>query len=628
MNSRRSCGITRMLLATFGAMIVGASLGLAAPTRATSGATPRTAPAVRVQPPSAAVAGPRATGPRVQPSAAVLSFSPIEVEILEDRGPDFRYWRSEMVLELSDNQYAMTRPVRWKTEFAGAKSAVWQVALFPYPASAKAWDSPPGLLATGVIKDIPQPGAYGEFPIAFLKFAPGAPQTLKAPGTQTGRAARIADIGPAAAKAVVPPSGTASPAIRGSLPAIAPTAKSGAVVSSHARLVQAKAFTYNDAVAVILQNTLPVRYYLRVVTLGANGKPNANPSPPVVVTLDKPQPLPEDVAKALAMDGKHPAARLISYTPLRDQALDAPYHVVVTHDIPDYTDVPGFGGWGGGTAPDHPQKLLYYKGQKLDLTPPPYEAPSAWEQFLSDLGSTKEYLANIINSVSQAYDYAKRALIVALLPEELQGPAMAALDIGLAALGVPPSIPNFSELANMGGDYLIAELADQAGISPDLAQQAVHGVIEATQKAENGEGSSPSWIKPDPDYQYRDTTVVFEISNPGPEATDAVTLQVRTRGQDRDLLLPQAIPIPPIAPGQTMRVPVCLTKNIRIDAEGSHVDEWQQEYYTKGEMKLEAWTEWQQGGYFPQRHVIVSETIATTKVHYGKGVIPPMPHGK
>jgi hypothetical protein len=44
----------------------------------------------------------------------------------------------------------------------------------------------------------------------------------------------------------------------------------------------------------------------------------------------------------------------------------------------------------------------------------------------------------------------------------------------LASIGIPPTLPNFDQLANMGTDYLATIAMEQAGIPADsLAQYGV-----------------------------------------------------------------------------------------------------------------------------------------------------------
>jgi len=553
--------------------------------------------------------------------------SPTILEIREDRGGDFKYWRSEMVVELSGKQITMTKLFHWKTTMTGVKSAVWQVSLFPFPNDMKNWDTPPGLLASGIVTEVPAPDMFAQFQIDFREFAPEEFRIYKIDKNETkmttlsGDAAKKLGPGPKKTETVEKPT-----IVKRDNVSVTRARGSSTAAPSDAPLPILDIAKYATLSKDMMQNTLPVRYYIRLVTLGDNGQPRGKPSLPVIVTGDRPKTMDEDAAKAMAMDGNHPSVRLISYLPLREQARDFNYHVIVTRDIPQYTDVPGWSVFGAPDPEKDKQKLLYYKGQKLDITPPPAKEKSAWDQFLDDWASTVDYFENMINSVSNTYNLIKQTIVNTLLPEELRGPFMVGLDIGLVALGIPPSIPNFSELTSMGADYLIAEAATQVGMSEELAKDVVHGVIDAAKYAENGGGNPANWLKPDPDFLYRPAQFLIEITNNTDKPTDPVTLRIETKGKNHDPFLPQTLPLPVLQPGQTMQIPVFLTAYIPIDAEGSHVDVWENEYYTLGQMKLQIWTEWQQGGYFPQRHVAIDETIATTETHYGKGVIPPMPH--
>jgi hypothetical protein len=549
--------------------------------------------------------------------------SPTVLEILEDGGGEFRYWRSEMVLELSGKQVTMTRTLHWKTNITNLKSAVWQVSIFPFSSDLTNWDTPPGLLASGVVTEVPAPDTFAEFKIDFREFAPkefAVQQLPSRDGTVPIFPGDLIDIeGPANSESSERPSvaerDRTAPAMRRDPSTLAP---------SNSEMPTLDLAKYAEISKSMMQNTLPVRYYIRIVPLGTDGARRGLPSLPIIVTGDRPKELPEGVTDALAMDGNHPDVRFISYQPLREQASDFRYHVIVTEDIPKYGDVPG---WAilGYPDPTKPENLLYHKGQKLDITPP-QGSKSAWEQFLDDWASTVDYFENLINTVSNTYNLIKQTIVNTIVPEDLRGPFMVALDCGLVALGIPPSIPNFSELTSMGKDYLIAQVASQAGISEELAKDAVNGIISAAEAVENGGGNPANWMKPDPDYLYKPAQFVFIISNNSDKPTDPVTLRIELKGQNHDPFLPQTLPLPSLAPGETMRIPVCLTAYIPIDAEGSHVDVWKDAYYNVGEMDVEVWTEWQQGGYFPQRHIAMDQTIPTTTPTYGKGVIPPMPH--
>ncbi|PLX27666.1 hypothetical protein C0583_00295 [Candidatus Parcubacteria bacterium] len=78
-----------------------------------------------------------------------------------------------------------------------------------------------------------------------------------------------------------------------------------------------------------------------------------------------------------------------------------------------------------------------------------------------------------MNWVSEAYNQLKASVVDGLAglacggDDDCRMAISAGLDIGLAAMGVPPSITNFDELVDGGFDYLAAEIASQAGC-PDV----------------------------------------------------------------------------------------------------------------------------------------------------------------
>ena len=60
----------------------------------------------------------------------------------------------------------------------------------------------------------------------------------------------------------------------------------------------------------------------------------------------------------------------------------------------------------------------------------------------------------------------------------------AGVDIGLAALGVPPTLPNFDKLMDEGADYLAATLAEESGVpGSEIALQA--GMHEMAKSMKN-----------------------------------------------------------------------------------------------------------------------------------------------
>jgi|GEM_PF-6525908 len=527
----------------------------------------------------------------VSPSVLLPAFSLTQAEVQEDHGPDFRWWKKEMRLELNPDPVLMTPLFRWQTKQAQVKSAVWQVSVFPFPDSLEKWQAPPGLMLEGKLTEVPQTGKVSFFKIDFTRFVPrlsaAAANILKnsqiktvplnATGSAAGNQGTITIPKPGARNVVI---SKADLAIKQSL-TITPAARK--------QLFVKKNYSYLQAMQVALPRSLPIDYYIRVVPLDANGNPIGKPSPSVIVTVAKsPPPNYEGIGGPI---GLHPKVELVEFQPLRDRHPYANYHVIVTKEFP----------------------LFPYKiGDKLDLTPKT-EDDSWWDDFCDAVGSLISYMSSAVNWVSNAYDAIKQKLVelvASALGDWAKGPLMMGLNIGMMAVGLPPDIPNFSELTTLGRDYLIKEIAAEAGIPEDVAVQAVDTMIEEAKKAENG-GSNPSaWFKPDPAYQYRPATFFFNVYNPSNVASDPVKLEVTFVGTNQTLFRPATLPIPALQPGESLRVPFYAYFHIVIDSTGtSHVDDWQNEIFNLRKMTVKATSTYQLGSYFPQTNLQFEKVI-------------------
>lgn len=93
------------------------------------------------------------------------------------------------------------------------------------------------------------------------------------------------------------------------------------------------------------------------------------------------------------------------------------------------------------------------------------------------------------------------------------------LEIGLAAMGVPPSLPNFDELTDQGLEYLSAQVASQAGIPSVLtdyaAQEAKDFVVDVVNnmKTTYAMEKLPDWLVPD--IRFEPAYLVMELYGRG-----------------------------------------------------------------------------------------------------------------
>jgi hypothetical protein len=187
-----------------------------------------------------------------------------------------------------------------------------------------------------------------------------------------------------------------------------------------------------------------------------------------------------------------------------------------------------------------------------------------------------------------------------LVPDSLRGPLQSALsamaDYGLTAIGLPPTLPNFDDLAGMGTDYLATVAMEQAGIpANDIMKDGMEDLAGAIADGMTSSADSPTpnpmnwnFIKHDPDYLYRPAYLMIELYNdsdkpsPGGRLIGSVTrvLNSQTELYDNakmhmyakfggntyyDLFKPVAGQvIPALAPGQRLTIPVFLEEYMGI----------------------------------------------------------------
>jgi hypothetical protein len=77
------------------------------------------------------------------------------------------------------------------------------------------------------------------------------------------------------------------------------------------------------------------------------------------------------------------------------------------------------------------------------------------------------------------------------------------LEVGMVAMGLPPSLPNADQLMHAGVDYLADMAAEQAGVPPEIAEAlAQHGkefitAVAQDLKAKQTTPGLPDWVIPD-----------------------------------------------------------------------------------------------------------------------------------
>ena len=354
----------------------------------------------------------------------------------------------------------------------------------------------------------------------------------------------------------------------------------------------------------------PMQFYVRAVALRngpVTGTVLANYSKTVLIKYGTQESeftyyTPPEV---VSIDANLPDVRLLSYQPIRWEYPDWMYYYEVVRQP---TRKEYFSTLPESMIPN-PNGLMteLTVGTIINLTPPPPEDTSwlqdAWNAVTNFFSSLSGFLADIANWVSETYADVKADLLEFVaenfpaIPDdwrdELETALTYGLDYGLASVGIPPSLPNFDELSNMGADYLAATALEQAGIPAneyiqDSALQAANDLSNKIKERidhQTNSGATPNplnwnFVKPYHQFIYRPAFIQFEIANnsqqetpPGVfsgkvfrqlEHTDLgnpylMDINVVYGGLYFELYRPVSeIHIPRLLPGQRVTIPVFL----------------------------------------------------------------------
>lgn len=213
-------------------------------------------------------------------------------------------------------------------------------------------------------------------------------------------------------------------------------------------------------------------------------------------------------------------------------------------------------------------------GQRLVLWQPAGD-DSLWDEFGEALWSVAEtlgagYVVDAINWVASTYEDVK-AGVVAVVADVITaaglvdcGPGStcregiaAALTAGLVALGIPPSLPNFSELANQGLDYLAAQVAQETGLP---VEQAMDVAREAVSRLATTGGSAAGAAWPGFGEWYTDLrlpelgSMTLRVTRPA-DSPDGPNVGALNLTGD---VYQSATTAPQLLPGQSITFPITL----------------------------------------------------------------------
>ncbi|MCB9548371.1 MAG: VCBS repeat-containing protein [Myxococcales bacterium] len=190
------------------------------------------------------------------------------------------------------------------------------------------------------------------------------------------------------------------------------------------------------------------------------------------------------------------------------------------------------------------------------------------------VGGAIDLFADIVDGLSAAYDgilaAAAQLLVVAIEATGIdcdptcQAVAMVAVQAGAAALGLPPSLPDFDALVEDGFDYLVAEcgafVADATGAPQGLTDEACDVAVEAVRdaaRAQRDEAEAGLYLVPDPAWQALPAKARLRVHNDDDGWSERVRLELRDEAR---ILSPATLDIPAMAPGQAFDIPVVFTR--------------------------------------------------------------------
>lgn len=310
----------------------------------------------------------------------------------------------------------------------------------------------------------------------------------------------------------------------------------------------------------------PDRLFVRVVPVNAAGTA-VGPSSNLVTLHQGSVALPE--YKYSGVNGRTvPTVQWLSYTQYKPAFLDAKViRILRDHPIPQPVgplgDPVGFHIWSlkyakaGDVVHPGSRYILWDKAGSSG-------AVSDLGEALSAIGGAigLDSLAAFVDWLSEQYAMLKQKMVelaadiisvtgIDCPPEWLA----AGLDLGLVALGIPPQLPDFEELADMGVDVLAEEIAAKTGVpmheAVELARQAVPRVAQEARTAHASPlpGDGDWWVSIN---CSRPAVLRLLVSHPGGSAGNVDTFFVSGP------LFYGYLKIPQLQVGESVEVPLFL----------------------------------------------------------------------
>jgi hypothetical protein len=264
-----------------------------------------------------------------------------------------------------------------------------------------------------------------------------------------------------------------------------------------------------------------------------------------------------------------------------------------------------------------PGSAPFYKKGDVLCEPAP-EEPSVWDK-------VGDWVSGAWNWVSEAYDDLKSTVVSAVgffIPDVVcpDSCVAALLDVAMVSMGIPPDIPNLDQLMSEGLDYLAQQTVSQIGLPPEVLNQTgpyagmllseaeakfkeeaqaklTEGLQQGVKQIQLGYADSVGWLPkgvPVRPNEYRQPGMSIKVTRkvgvPGGEAGctanvfDSLTIDqskldtpppgyaigfkelndkhALVSGKIYDLFVDLTLPVPPLAPGSSVTIPMIFRPNV------------------------------------------------------------------
>jgi hypothetical protein len=156
------------------------------------------------------------------------------------------------------------------------------------------------------------------------------------------------------------------------------------------------------------------------------------------------------------------------------------------------------------------------------------------ESFVNTFGSVLTAIVDaagkLVNSASAAWEdiqnYAVGAVASGIkvlgvpCDNTCQAVLKTGLEVGLASMGVPPSLPNFDQLVDQGADYMAAQVGSQLGVpsvltdyASDEAQDFIKKAVKDMKDRNYSVKGLPDWLVPD--IRFEPAVLTLELYGTG-----------------------------------------------------------------------------------------------------------------